>query len=62
MVYTANKNITISKGNKIVKGQTMNAFRTLSTLKEPIMQVIISENESFNMQLSLLNKYFTQIK
>jgi len=62
MQYVANKNITISKGSRIVKGQTVKAFRAITKMSEPIMEIVISEKETFHMQLSLLNKFFTEIK
>jgi hypothetical protein len=58
MKATSNKNITISKGQRIVKGQEVNFFKVINTLGIDLVEVV-TEKGSFNIQMSLLNRFFT---
>ena len=58
MKATANKNINISKKQRIVKGQEVNFFRVINTLDINLVEVV-TEKGSFNIQMSLLNRFFT---
>ena len=58
MKATANKNINISKEQRITKGQEVNFFNVINTLGINLVEVV-TEKGSFNIQMSLLNRFFT---
>jgi len=59
MTATANRNISLSKGSRILKGQTVTIFRAISPVTEKLYEVIVSETESFFTPESHINKFFT---
>jgi len=62
MRATANRNITISKGARIVKGQEVKVFRAISTTSVSLSEVVIGEGSSFTTPTSLVNRFFTITK
>ena len=58
MKATATRNINISKGQRIVKGQEVDFFRVINTLGLDLVEVV-TKRGSFNIQTSLLNRFFT---
>ena len=62
MRATANRNITISKGARIVKGQEVKVFRAISTTSVSLSEVVIGEGSSFMTPTSLVNRFFTITK
>ena len=62
MRATANRNITISKGARIVKGQEVKVYRHISMTSVPLCEVVLSDESSFVTPQSLVNRFFTTIK
>ena len=58
MKATANKNININKEQRILKGQEVTYYRVINTFGLELVEVI-TEKGSFDIQVSLLNKFFT---
>ena len=58
MTATAKRNININKKQRIVKGQEVTYYRVINTFGLELVEVI-TEKGSFDIQVSLLNKFFT---
>ena len=58
MKATATRNININKEQRIVKGQEVDFFRVINTMGLDIVEVV-TKRGSFNIQTSLLNRFFT---
>ena len=58
MKATANQNINISKEQRIVKGQEVNFYNMINNLDVQLVEVV-TEKGSFQIQESLLNRFFT---
>jgi hypothetical protein len=58
MKATANQSININKEQRIVKGQEVDFFRVINTLGVDLVEVVTNKG-SFNIQTSLLNRFFT---
>ena len=58
MKAKANQNINISKEQRIIKGQEVNYFRLINNLDVKLVEVV-TEKGSFQIQESLLNRFFT---
>tara|TARA_R110002126_G_scaffold233134_1_gene377415 strand:- start:15 stop:200 length:186 start_codon:yes stop_codon:yes gene_type:complete len=58
MKATANQSININKEQRIVKGQEVDFFRVINTLGVDLVEVVTNKG-SFNIQMSLLNRFFT---
>ena len=62
MKAIANRNITISKGARIVKGQEVTIYRHISMTSVALCEVVLSDETSFVTPTSLVNRFFTTIK
>lgn len=58
MKATANKSININKEQRIVEGQEVDFFKVINTLGIDLVEVVTKKG-SFNIQMSLLNRFFT---
>ena len=58
MKATANQSINIDKEQRIVKGQEVDFFKVINTLGVDLVEVVTNKG-SFNIQMSLLNRFFT---
>ena len=58
MTATAKRNININKKQRILKGQEVTYYRVINTFGLELVEVI-TEKGSFDIQVSLLNKFFT---
>ena len=58
MKATANQSINIDKEQRIVKGQEVDFFKVINTLGIDLVEVVTNKG-SFNIQMSLLNRFFT---
>ena len=58
MTATAKRDININKKQRIVKGQEVTYYRVINTFGLELVEVI-TEKGSFDIQVSLLNKFFT---
>ena len=58
MKATATRNININKEQRIVEGQEVDFFKVINTLGIDLVEVVTKKG-SFNIQMSLLNRFFT---
>ena len=58
MKATANQSININKEQRVVKGQEVDFFKVINTLGIDLVEVVTNKG-SFNIQMSLLNRFFT---
>ena len=58
MKATAKQSININKEQRIVKGQEVDFFRVINTMGLDLVEVV-TKRGSFNIQTSLLNRFFT---
>ena len=56
MTATAKRNININKKQRILKGQEVTYYRVINTFGLELVEVI-TEKGSFDIQVSLLNKF-----
>ena len=59
MKAIAKRNITISKGARILKGQEVRIYRHISMTSVPLCEVVLSDESSFVTPESLVNRLFT---
>lgn len=60
MKAIAKRNIKISKGDRIIKGQEVTILRAISTTKVKLAKIIFN-NTSFITTLSIAKAYFQEI-
>ena len=58
MTAVANRNIKISKGNRVVKGTVVKLFRTI--LDTNALEVVLPNGVSFFTTKNIIETYFTE--